>query len=73
MADGFVHTVHKDDGWVNTVEGGDDLDWHERKDDAVAAGRTAAKARHTEHLIHREDNSIGERSSYGSDPAHRPG
>ena len=24
MADGFVHTVHKDEGWVNTIEGGDD-------------------------------------------------
>jgi hypothetical protein len=29
--------------------------------------------RQTEHVIHNEDGSIGERNSYGSDPAHRPG
>ena len=74
MADGFVHTVHKHGRWVNTIEGGDDLDdQHARKEDAVAAGRTAAKAANTEHVIHNEDNSISERNSYGNDPAHRPG
>ena len=74
MADGFVHTVHKDGGWVNTIEGGDDLgDWHATKDAAVAAGRAAAKQSSTEHVIHNEDNTISERTSYGNDPAHRPG
>jgi len=74
MADGFVHTVHKDGGWVNTVEGGDELDdWHATKDVAVEAGRSAAKDRNTEHVIHNEDNSIAERNSYGHDPADRPG
>ena len=29
--------------------------------------------RETEHVIHEQDGSIGERNSYGSDPSDRPG
>jgi hypothetical protein len=46
---------------------------HSTKQVAVAAGRAEAVARNTEHVIHNEDGSIGERNSYGGDPAHRPG
>jgi hypothetical protein len=34
---------------------------------------TEARRRQTEHVIHNQDRSIGERNSYGNDPAHRPG
>jgi hypothetical protein len=39
----------------------------------VSVGRTEARRRETEHVIHREDGSIEDRNSYGNDPVHRPG
>ena len=80
MAEGYVHTVHREDAWTMTIE-----DQHNRgrrrkpllegvyqtKEEAVVAGQMEAHRRHTEHAIHNEDGSIGERNSY--DPAHRPG
>jgi len=70
MADGFVHTVHRDGTWVNEIEGEGALPGsHATKHVAVAAGRDEAIRR----MIHNEDGSIGERNSYGGDPAHRPG
>jgi hypothetical protein len=75
MATGFVHTVHRNGAWANTIEGENDAlpGSHATKDAAVAAGRQEAISRRTEHVIHDEDGSIGERSSYGSDPSDRPG
>jgi uncharacterized protein DUF2188 len=46
---------------------------YETKTEAVAAGRSEAQRRKTEHVIHNEDGSIGERNSYRGDPARRPG
>jgi Uncharacterized protein conserved in bacteria (DUF2188) len=75
MADGFVHTVHRDGSWVNEIEGDEGalLASHATKHVAVAAGRDEAIRRKTEHVIHNEDGSIDERNSYGGDPAYRPG
>ena len=75
MADGFVHTFHKDGTWINEIEGGEEAlpGSYATKHVAVAAGRDEAILRKTEHVIHNEDGSIGERNSYGGDPAHRPG
>ena len=75
MADGFVHTVHKDGAWANTIEGEDQSlsGTHQTKEATVAAGREEAIRRKTEHVIHNQDGSIGERNSYGGDPTHRPG
>lgn len=74
MADGFVHTVFKSDEWLNEIEGGSDFGGsHSTKEDAVAAGRTRAQNDKTEHVIHNQDGTISERSSYGKDPASRPG
>ncbi len=75
MAEGFVHTVHKDGAWANTIEGEDQSPsgTHETKEAAVAAGRAEAMRRKTEHVIHNEDGTIGERNSYGGDPADRLG
>jgi hypothetical protein len=74
MADGLVHTVHKGGQWVNEIEGGAELGGtHSTKEEAVAAGRARAMQDETEHVIHDEDGSIGERSSYGNDPVSRPG
>ena len=75
MAEGFVHTVHRDGTWKTTIEGQDDSlpGSHATKKAAVEAGRVEARRRQTEHVIHNEDGSIGERHSYGNDPADRPG
>lgn len=74
MADGFVHTVHKDGQWLNELEGGSAFGGsYATKEDAVAAGRARAQQDNTEHVIHNQDGTIGDRSSYGNDPASRPG
>jgi hypothetical protein len=74
MAKGYIHTVYKDDRWVNDVEEGEQLGgFHATKEEAVSAGRARAQKKRTEHVIHNEDGTIGERSSYGNDPASRPG
>ncbi len=75
MAEGFVHTVHRDGRWRTTVEGEQEPlpDSFDTKEDAVEAGRAEARRRQTEHLIHNEDGSIAERNSYGNDPTDRPG
>lgn len=74
MADGFVHTVHADGSWRNTIEGAGQLPGSfGAKAETVEAGRTEALRRSTEHLIHNEDGTISERNSYGNDPADRPG
>jgi hypothetical protein len=74
VADGFIHTVHKDGQWLNEVEGGSEFGGsHATKEDAVAAGRARAQRDGTEHVIHNQDGTIGDRKSYGNDPASRPG
>ena len=74
MADGYVHTVYKNGTWLNEIEGGSELPGtHATKEAAVAEGRRAAMQRKTEHVIHNEDGTFGERNSYGNDPASRHG
>ena len=74
MAAGYVHTVFKQGYWLNEIEGQGELNGHYiTKDAAVSAGRTDAINRKTEHVIHNQDGTISERSSYGNDPASRPG
>ena len=75
MAEGFVHTVRRQEGWANTIEGQDGAlpGTFETKEEAVTAGRDEAIRRKTEHVIHNEDCAIAERNSYGSDPSDRPG
>jgi hypothetical protein len=74
MANGFVHTVQKDGQWVNEIEGNGMLGGvHATKDEAVSVGRARAHQDQTEHVIHKEDGTIGERNSYGNDPASRTG
>ena len=74
MADGFIHTVWKDDEWQNEVEGGERVPGsYVNKEEAVANGRSRALRNLTEHVIHNQDGVISERNSYGNDPANRPG
>jgi hypothetical protein len=74
MARGFIHTVFKDDQWINEVEEGNALGGaHATKEEAVSAGRARAQQDNTEHVIHNQDGTIGERNSYGNDAASSPG
>ena len=74
MAAGYVHTVYKNESWLNEIEEGGELPGtHPTKEDAVAAGRREAMQRKTEHVIHNQDGTFGERNSHGNDPASRPG
>lgn len=63
---GGVHTVPAP-GWLNKVDG-KVVSRHQKKDDAVEAGRAIARKLRVEHTIHREDGTIGETNSYGNDP-----
>ena len=73
MADGFVHTVYKNDQWVNEIEGDGEVGSHSTKEDAIKQGRAQAQQSNTEHVIHNRDGTISERNSYANDPASRPG
>ena len=74
MAKGFIHTVYKREQWINEVEEGEELGGaHATKEQAVAAGRERAIQDKTEHVIHNQDGTFGERNSYGNDPASSPG
>lgn len=73
MADGFVHTLWKEDRWVNEIEGGSAFGGlHSTKEAAISSGRARAVTDKTEHVIHNQDGTISERNSYGHDPASRP-
>jgi hypothetical protein len=73
MAKGFIHTVYKGGQWINEVEEGEEIGGvHATKEEAVAAGRARAQQDRTEHVIHTQEGTIGERNSYGRDPASRP-
>lgn len=64
-----VHTVPHGDGWANRREGSDKVSkTFDTKRDAQAAGRDTAQREKTEHVIHKQDGTIGEKNSYGNDP-----
>ena len=74
MADGFIHTVHKNGEWLNEIEDGNELPGSfPTKEAAAAQGRLEAVNAKTEHVIHDLDGTIGERNSYGNDSESRPG
>lgn len=65
MAKGDVHTVKHNDGWANKVEGNSRVsNTAARKEDAQSTGRDMAIKRGAEHLVHRQDGTIGERNTY---------
>lgn len=64
-----VHTVPHGDGWANRREGAARVSRnYDTKAEAQAAGRTTAKLKGTEHIVHKRNGQIGERNSYGNDP-----
>jgi Uncharacterized protein conserved in bacteria (DUF2188) len=72
MATPAIHTVPASGRWDNERAGEETtLSRHETKQEAVEAGRAQAIRDQAEHIIHKEDGTIGERNSYGSDPRGR--
>jgi Uncharacterized protein conserved in bacteria (DUF2188) len=75
VAQGDIETYYEGDQWKNKREGtgrafGAD---YSTKEDAVAAGREAARADRVEHIIKNQDGVISEKNSYGNDPRNVPG
>jgi Uncharacterized protein conserved in bacteria (DUF2188) len=69
MATPAIHTVPAGERWENKRAGEDTvLSQQDTKDEATAAGREQAMRDKAEHIIHKQDGTIGERNSYGSDP-----
>jgi len=68
VARGWIHTVYRDDSWCNEIEGeeGHSTRYRNRRD-AAEAGRMLARWLHTEHLLHNQDGTIAERTSYVRD------
>jgi len=74
MATGDVETYNEDGVWKNRRQGTDRaFSTHDNKDEAVEAGRAAAKRDGVEHLIKNLDGTISEKNSYGNDPRDIPG
>lgn len=70
MPSGDVETYHHRDGkWRNRIQTGDVLSGdYDTKEAAVEAGREEARRRKVEHIIKKQDGTIGAKNSYGDDP-----
>jgi Uncharacterized protein conserved in bacteria (DUF2188) len=70
MAKANVHTIPHEDGWANRREGAKRVSKvYKTKAEAQAAGRKTALREKVEHVIANRDGQVGERNSYGNDPA----
>jgi hypothetical protein len=73
MPRGDIETYYEDGRWKNKVEGSSRAaNTHDTKSAAVAKGREMAKSRKVEHIIEKQDGTIGERNTYGHDPRNIP-
>jgi hypothetical protein len=70
----IVWTVPHEGRWANKREGATRVSRvFDSKESAQAAGRETAMREKVEHVILKRDGEIGERNSYGNDPARRKG
>jgi hypothetical protein len=64
-----VHVVKHDDGWAVKKAGNERASSvHQTQQQAIDAGREAAKAERSELVIHGRDGRIRDADSYGGDP-----
>jgi hypothetical protein len=64
-----IETIPHNDGWANKVQGSSRVaNTASTKKEAQAKGREMAMKRKVEHIVKKQDGSIGERNSYGNDP-----
>ncbi|GGP54170.1 DUF2188 domain-containing protein [Saccharothrix coeruleofusca] len=68
MAKGDVETQFEDGRWKNQVEGGERAsNTAATKAEAVSEGRRMASDRGVEHVIKKQDGTIGEKNTYPRD------
>ena len=64
-----VQTVPHGDDWANRREGADKVSKvFPTKREAQEAGRETARREQTEHVIYKQDGTIGGKNSFGNDP-----
>lgn len=69
-----VHITHDDDHWRVIREGNERASSiHDRKEDAIDAGRDIAQQDKGQLIIHRKDGQIQEERTYRPDPFPPPG
>ena len=69
-----IHVMPDRDRWAVTRDGVDaPLSTHDTQEEAIDAGRAAARRDETEFLVHGSDGQIREKDSYGNDPRNIPG
>ncbi|PGH44414.1 hypothetical protein COO58_08210 [Micromonospora sp. WMMA1996] len=76
MAKGDIDTYQQDGQWKNRPESNERASSrHDTKAEAEAAGREMAAERGTEHVIKKQDGTIGEKNTYprSRDPREIPG
>ncbi|MEU4437810.1 DUF2188 domain-containing protein [Micromonospora chalcea] len=76
MAKGDIDTYQQDGQWKNRPEGNERASSrHDTKAEAKAAGREMAVERGAEHVIKKQDGTIGEKNTYPRerDPRDIPG
>ena len=74
MPKGDIETYFEGGRWKNQVEGSSSAaNSFDTKEEAQANGREIVWKRKVEHIIRKQDGSIGSRNTYGSDPRDIPG
>ncbi|MCX4471813.1 hypothetical protein C5N14_20860 [Micromonospora sp. MW-13] len=65
MVKGDIDTYHEDGQWKTRPEGNQQASsTHDAKDEAQARGREMAVDRGVEHVIKKQDGTIGEKNTY---------
>ena len=65
MSKGDIETYHEDGQWKNRPEGNQRASsTHDTKAEAAAAGRLTAVQRDAEHVIKKQDGTIGAKNTY---------
>ncbi|KRE79227.1 DUF2188 domain-containing protein [Arthrobacter sp. Soil763] len=75
MPQADIETYYEDGQWKNKRKGTNRAfgAGYRTKEDAVVAGREAARAGKVEHVIKNQDGQIASKNSYGNDPRNVPG
>lgn len=75
MAAGDIETFHQNGIWFNRIEGESRTlgPGYNDREDAVAAGLSAAVARQVEHTVKHDDGPTDDRAAYGTNPRDRVG
>jgi len=75
MAAGDIETFHQSGIWFNRIEGESRTlgPGYNDREDAVAAGLSAAVARQVEHTVKYDDGPTDDRAAYGTNPRDRVG